>query len=430
MTSFLETAIVWDQTPAKLKLSNYFNLYPKIQMFIDVPSDYGYNKEQGIFRTYSKIYDVSECSTDIRLKSVLKDSCGTLSFKLVHQDCQKLFTNGCRVRLYLDDRCWFCGFIFIRQFGGKNDMRVVAFDFLRYFKSPLSYMKNQLKTQDGKMGLYASDIFRKICKDLAIPCEVITNSSISVPPQNYDMKTGFNIMDFAITQTLINSPVNNRQYFTYYHETNLPEDEGITDLTQTELFKTGGTVEFQLRNNLTVDVPITDRLLINYNYESSIDKQSYNEIILYKDQKTYLSKKGKTLKKGKKTGTRIVRTASNDLLKGKWGYLPYYHRCPDSYTEAQMQNVANQLKDILGRETESIRLSCYGIIGLRAGQLVGVAIEDIGGTTIGYKKTDEKTGEEQLLPVYRTVQECEIFIEHPLKMEVEISSSAYGEYDL
>lgn len=426
----LESGIIWGNTPSKVNLANYFNLYPTIKLFIDVPSDYGYTKEQGIFRTYSQIYDVSDCSTDIKLKTVLKNVCGTLSFKLIHEDCQKLFTNGCRVRLYLDGRCWFCGFIFIRTFGGKNDMRIVAFDFLRYFKSPLSYMKSQLKTQDGKMGLTASEIFKKICTDLALPYNVVTNATIPVPPQNYDMKTGFNIMDFAITQTLMNSPSDNREYFTYYHETNLPQDKDIEDLTKTELFKTSGSVEFQLRNNLTVDVPITDELLIKYNYESSIDKQSYNEVILYKDQKTYLSKTGKTLKNGKKTGTRIIRTASNDLLKGKWGYLPYYHRCPDSYTEAQMQNVANQLQDILGRETQSISLSCYGIIGLRAGHLVGVAIEDIGGTSIGYRKTDEKTGETTLLPVYRTVQECEMLIEYPLKMNISISSASYGEYDL
>lgn len=428
--TLLEPAIIWSQQQAKINLSNYFNLYPNIQLFIDVPTNYGYSEEQGIFRTYSQIYDVSTCSTDIRLKTVLKNNCGTLTFRLIHEECQKLFTNGCRVRLYLDNRCWFCGFIFSRTFADKNDMRVVAFDFLRYYKSPLSYMKSQLKIQNGTMGLTASEIFKKICMDLAIPYTVVTEATIPVPPQNYDMKTGFNIMDFAITQTLINSPEDSRQYFTYYHETNLAEDSEIENFADTQLFKTSGTVKFDLRNNLTVDMPIMDELLIKYNYESSIDKQSYNEVILYKDNKTYLSSNGKTLKTGKKTGTRTTKVASNNLLKGKWGYLPYYHRCPDSYTEAQMQNVAEQLQDMLGRETESISLMCYGIIGLRAGYLVGVAIEDIGGTTIGYRQTNKQTGEEELLPVYRTVQQCEMLIEHPLKMNLTISSSSYGEYDL
>ena len=95
-----------------------------------------------------------------------------------------------------------------------------------------------------------------------------------------------------------------------------------------------------------------------------------------------------------------------------------------------MQNVANQLQNILGRETHSLQLSCYGIIGLRAGQLVGVGIKDIAtNTNIGVEKTDDQ-GNKILLPVYRTVEQCEFIIEHPLKMNIKISSGAYGEYDL
>ncbi len=434
--TILQSGIVWGDTPAKVILSDYFNLYPKIEVFIDQATEYGYSAEKGIFRTYANIYDVSDCCTNIRMRSSLKDNCGTLTFKLLHEDCQRTFSNGDRVRLYLDGRCWFCGFIFNMQYAGKNDMQVTVFDFLRYFKTPLMYMKTQLMTQDGTKGLTASETFKKLCTDLAIPYSVITNSTTPVPAQNYDRKTGFNIMEFAITQTLLNSSEDNRKYFTFYHESNFDADKDVENYLDTQLFKTSGEVQFQLRNNLTVDVPITDELLIKYNYESSIDKQSYNEVVLYKDQKTYLSKKGKTLKNGKKTGTRLVKSSNNgpdknkwNLLKGKWGYLPYYHKCPDSYTEAQMQNVANQLQNILGRETHSLQLSCYGIIGLRAGQLVGVGIKDIGNTSVGVTRTN-KDGTQDFLPVYRTVQQCEFIIEHPLKMNVTISSGAYGEYDL
>ncbi len=427
--NILESGIVWSDTPAKVILSNYFNLYPKIEVFIDHASEYGYSEENGIFRTYTDIYDVSNCCTDIRVRSSLKDNCGTLTFKLIHSDCQRLFFNGDRVRLYLDGRCWFCGFIFNLSYSSKNDMQVTVFDFLRYFKTPLTYEKSQLKTQDGTKGLTADEIFKKLCMDLAIPYSIVTNATIPITPQNYDRKTGFNILDFAITETLLNSPEDNRQYFTFYHESNLEADANIENYLDSELFKTSGQVQFQLRNNLTVDVPITDELLTKYNYESSIDKQSYNEVILYKNEKTYLSKSGKSLKKGKKTGTTTRKVARNDLLKGRWGYLPYYHQCPDGYTEAQMQNVADQLQEILGRETNMIQLSCYGIIGLRAGQLVGVGIKDIGGTSIGVTRTNDD-GTEDFLPVYRTVQQCEFIIEHPLKMNVTISSASYGEYDL
>lgn len=424
-----QKAMVWGDTESQIKLAQYFNLYPTIQLFIDVPFKYGVEQGQ-VFKSYSDSYDITNCATNIRYKTVLYNNCGQLTCKLIHPDCQK-FIEGSRIRLYLDGICRFCGFLFTKKVRGENDMDIVCFDFLRYFKSPLTYNKSQLKSPDGTMGLPASDLFKKICMDLAIPCQVETASTIPVTAQNYDRKTGFNILEFAINHTLINSDVANRQYYTYFHETNLPEDQNAQNFQDTELYKHSGRVEWHLRNNLTVDVPLTDELLINYNYESTIDKQTYNEVVVWKDQKTYLSKTGKTLKKGKKTGTRQTNTvpAVNNEKKGLWGYLPYYHQAPDSYTEAQMQKVADELLDILCRPSQSLSLSCYGIPGLRAGHLLGVAIQDIAGSTVGVKRKDEQ-GNEILVPIYRTVKECEMLVEYPLKMNLVISAGAYGEYDV
>lgn len=420
----LEEAITWDGTPANVKLRQYFNLYPEIKVFIDAASTTG--SENNVTKIYSKVYDVSDCSTDIRVKTVLKENCGQLTCKLIHKDCQKLFHPGDRVRLYLDGRCWFCGFIFIRDFQSSTSMTITAFDFLRYFKVPLIYGKNQLIDDATKQGLVASDIFRKICQDLAIPFDVITNSTIPVTPQNYTQKTAFNILDFAITETLINSAQDNRQYFTYFHETFFEEDYN-KEMSEQEVFKTGGSVNWYLRNSLTVDGVIDDEMVYNYKFKESIDDQTYNEIVVYKDQKTYLSKTGKTLKTGKKTGTQIKRVANDNEKKALWGYLPYYHRAPDGYSEAQMQQIADELKNIYNRPTHSLSVSCYGMIGMRAGYLVPVALNDIGGSTIGIEQTDEKTGETFLQPVYRTVTECEMVIQHPLKMNLKISSGMYEE---
>ena len=60
---------------------------------------------------------------------------------------------------------------------------------------------------------------------------------------------------------------------------------------------------------------------------------------------------------------------------------------------------------------------------------MGVGIKDIGGTSVGVTRINDD-GTQDFLPVYRTVQQCEFIIEHPLKMNVTISSGAYGEYDL
>ena len=201
-------------------------------------------------------------------------------------------------------------------------------------------------------------------------------------------------------------------------------------MSEQEVYKTSGRVSWYLRNSLKTDTVINDDMVYNYDFKTTIDQQTHNEIIVYKDQKTYLSSTGKTLKNGKKTGTQIKKVAPDNLSKALYGYLPYYHKAPDGYSEAQMQQIADELLAILNRPTHSLSINCYGIIGMRAGYLVPVALNDIGGTTIGIQQTDEQTGETYLQPVYRTVTECELIIEYPLKMNLKISSGMYGEVDL
>lgn len=423
----LETAVQYDGRPADVKLFQFFNLYPEIRVYIDSVQTTG--SEPNITKIYSKTYDVSDCITEMRIKTTLKNNCGQFTGKLIHKDCQSKFKLGDRIRVYLDGRCWFCGFIFTSDYKSSTSMSIIAFDFLRYFKVPLIYGKNQLIDNNTNQGLSASGIFTKICQDLAIPFQVISESKIPITPQNYTQKTAFNILDFAITETLINSPKDFRQYFTYFHETFFLEDYE-KDMSEQTVFKTSGRVEWYLRNNLRADTVINDEMIYNYDFKTTIDQQTHNEIIVYKDKKTYLSKTGKTLKKGKKTGTQIKKVAPDNKLKARYGYLPYYHRAPDGYSESQMQQIAEELLSILNRPTHSLSLNCYGIIGMRAGYLVPVAINDIGGTTIGIPQIDEETGEIYLQPVYRTVTDCELILECPLKMNLKISSGMYEEVDL
>lgn len=425
--NLIEGAIQFDGSTSGIKLAQYFNLYPDVNVYIDKTTAVQSGKDYT--RLYSETYDVSDCCTDVKIKTVLRNNCGQLTCKLISKDCQSKFNVGDRIRLYLDKRCWFCGFIFTTDYKSSTSMNVIAFDFLRYFKAPLTYGKNQLIDDSTKQGLTASGIFRKICQDLSIPFDVYTNPPIPITPQNYTQKTAFNILDFAITETLINSPKNDRQYYTYFHETCF-EDDYKKDMGDQEVYKTSGKVIFCRRNNLTVDTLIDDSMVYNYSFKESIDQQTYNEIIVYKDQKTYLSKTGKTLKKGKKTGTQIKKVSRSNLSKALFGYLPYYHRAPDGYSEGQMQQIADGLLNVFNRPTHSLSTSCYGIIGMRAGYLVPIALSDIGGTSIGVSKKDEKTGETYTVPVYRTITECEMCIEYPLKMNLKISSGTFEEVDI
>jgi hypothetical protein len=408
----------------KIKLSNYYNLYPEIELYIDVPVSFEKTEDKTL-KTYSTTYDCSNSATDIKLKTTLSSTCGTLTFKLIDDLSGSLINEGCRVRLYLDHRCYFCGWIFTLNISGKHDLSVTCYDWLRYFKVPLVYGKKNL-LQDNGQGLVASDIFTKICKDLAIPYKVEVDSTVPVTAQNYDMKTAFNIMEFAITHTLMNQSGDTKNFYTIYHETNFLEDYNKNvnkNWNDTEVCKTSGSLVFNLRNDMTTDIVVDDNFLTNYKFKSSIDDNTYNEIIVYKDDKTYLGKDGKTSKTAKKTGTRTITTASSEQSKYMYGYLPYYHKAPDTYTQAQMEDVAGQLLEVLNRPTHNISFESYGIIGLRAGHLLPVMFTDLNGRVVA--DINEET--QEVLPVYRTVKSCELTVDYPLKMRIEISDGKFTE---
>lgn len=425
-----------EETKPQILLTKLFNLYPTIELIVDSVGDYGYDEKNGAFKNYATSYDISNCSKNIKIKTVEKDSCGILSFETLHKDCQK-FVEGDRVRIKLDGRCAFCGYIFTRSATDENTMSFIVFDFLRYFKSPLTYMKSQLMDTSNKLGLSIGGYFSKVCSDLKLPFKIIENSNIPLTTRTFDIKTAFNIMDYAINQTLINSPEGRKEYYTVYHEPFIEDDKN-----DEQLKKTGGNLVLRLKSKLTTDLIIGDEsLLKDYNYSSTIDSQTFTRVIVYKDNKTFLSKKGKTLKTGKKTGTRTIisypdinnlkeqETKNAIKNEGKWGFLPYYYKAEDNYTSAQMKMVAKQMHSLFNRPTENITLNCYGAIGMRAGYLVPIAIKEIGGKSIGKWDTDEE-GNKVLTPVYKTVKQCELIVQHPLEMKLTISSGVMGEYDV
>lgn len=412
--------------PPKIRLGRMFNLTPEIKVIVDKVNiqDSSFSKSEGIFKKYATSYDISDCVANLRLKTVWQGNCSTLSFDFVDSQSFNLIHEGDRIRLYLDGIAHFCGIVFCRDFS-PTKISITCFDYLRYFKSTLSFNKDQMMSHNSKTGLTIDGVFTRVCMDLFMKnqLQVISTSDIPVPAQRYDMKTGFYIMDFAVSHTLITSPDDNKEYFIYYHDPYFEDDDFSTE---SQLYKTSGSLKLDKISNLTTDVVITDdSLLNNYEFKSSIDTNTFNFVVVYNDKKTYLSPKGKTLKNGKKTGTRKQYDFHGKSV-GIYGYLPYYHKAPDSWTEAELQQQATRLLNILDRPSQSISLECYGILGMRAGYMVPVAIEKLGDTSVGIVETDEN-GETVLLPGYRVVKECEMIIEHPLKMNIVLGAGQFTE---
>lgn len=434
-TQIIEAGISYNENRDK-----FFDLHPDVLLIIDKAKDYGYSKEQGYFWTLGQSWNVSASSTNIKYRYVLRGSAGQLTFTCMHEDCQ-MFKTGDRVRLKLgragkdpnDEESFvgtqvFAGVIFTRRSKDNNTMEFVCLDFLRYLKAELMYTKTMLTHSSGR-GLFAHEIFSKVMHDLRLPYRVVHESKTPIVPKIYDRNgqgngvPSFDIIDKAIMESLRLDNDGTKDYYMVRHNPQPFEENGKLNKW--------GRIEFISRNEIKKHAEgliIGDNsLLIDYNYEDSIDKQTYTRVIVYKDTKTYtsVSKSGKVthLKHGKKTGSRVakgwpdVETAEgleDAKVEGLYGFMPLYIQAGDDWTEAQMTTVARNVFKATSRETQSLDMQCYGYIGLMAGDMVYMQIEKIGGKTI---------------EGWRTIKEIEMSVESPIKMHIAVSSAEYGEYD-
>ena len=385
----------------------FFNLYPDVLLIVDSAQSWGYNNQGQTFQIKGQSWNMSKSSTDLKFKTNIHCNAGQLTFTTLHKDCQTKVKEGDRVRLSLgkfvknskgkeefEGIQVFAGIVFARKFKNDDKMDIMCYDLLRYLKAQVTYTKTMLtqKSGSGSIGLYAHQIFQKVCQDLKLPYNVVHESNVPIPPKLWDMKPAFEVLNETVLESLRLDPSSDKKYYMIRHN---PEPYQRADGTWDYL----GRLEFVCRNYLKIKNPQfiigSNSLLIDYDYETSIDKQTFTRIIVYKNDKTWtsVSKKGKVtqLKKGRKTGTRTVvgypdinTAAGRDKAKneGLWGFLPYYFEAGDGWTESQMQTMAQKMFDATNRVTQELHLQCYAIIGLMAGDLITVKLDDIAGTTI------------------------------------------------
>lgn len=406
----LQGGITKDDNEDLVQLHKDFDLYPDIKLILEKTESYGYD-EGGPFWRKGNEWNLAVASSNIRYKTFSYTNSGEMTFDYIIDDLSTehiIPSEGDRISLCMKPRTQdessfkrhFKGIVFNRKFKG-NKISVTVYDYLRYLKSQLTYTKPEM------VGLTASDIFSKVCNDLKLPYKVIHPSYEVIEAKQFDMEPAYDIIMNAINEAIQVSPSHSRRYYMIWH--NAESDR----------------LEFVCRNELRTDLVIGDKsLLENYHYETSIDKQTYTRIIAYKDEKTYVSKTGKPLKKGKKTGSRSifaypdVSTTSGRQeakIEGLYGFMPFYYQVGDDWTEAKIQEISKNLFKIFSRPTQQVSLECFGQIGLRAGHLVYVDISKLGD---GSRKG------------WTSVTECEILVSHPLKMNLSISASIYGDYDV
>ena len=250
---------------------------------------------------------------------------GKLTFK-VYQDGKLKVTEGDAVRLKKGNANIFYGYVFSIKRDKENLLTITAYDQLRYFKNKTTYVYENKK---------ASDVIKMIATDFGLITGSIEDTGYIIPSKIEDGKTLFDIAQGALDDTLMN------QSYMYV----LYDDFGKLTLKGLD----------NMRLNLLIDATTGT----NYEYESSIDSNTYNQIKLYYDNED--------------SGQREVYIARDSSTINQWGLLQYY----ESIDEGEDgKTKADALLKLYNAKTRKLSVkSAIGDVRVRAGSMVVVMLD-------------------------------------------------------
>jgi hypothetical protein len=259
-----------------------------------------------------------------------KGTPGKLTFSVAN-DSRLSIEEGNAVKLIIDGRNCFFGYIFKKQRNDYNEVSITCYDQLRYFKNKDTY---------SYVGRKASELIKMICDDFYLNVGNIEDTGYVIPQKVMSNKTLFDIIQDALDTTMTNT---NNLYVLY-------DDFGA----------------ISLQNISTMKIP----LLIDadtgqsFEYTSSIDDQTYNQVKLTYDNSS--------------TGKREIYLTKDSSHINEWGVLQYF----DELEEGENgQQKASTLLEYYNQKTRKLSISgAFGDIRVHAGTsvLVRMEFDDIG----------------------------------------------------
>lgn len=240
-----------------------------------------------------------------------------LKFTCIREDILNI-TEGNPVKMSVDGKNVFFGFIFDMQRDKENKIQITAYDQLRYFKNKDSYIYANKR---------ADQLISMIAGDFALNVGSLANTGYVIPSRVEDNKTLFDIVQNALDETLRNTT---RLYVLY-------DDFGKLTLEDSE--------------NMLLNVLIDEETGENFTYKSSINDQTYNQVKLTYDNE--------------ETGKREVYMSKDSSNINEWGVLQHYEKLDNPQGAAAK---ADALLKLYNAKTRHLKITkAFGDVRVRAG---------------------------------------------------------------
>ena len=257
---------------------------------------------------------------DILWTTERKGAPGKLEFTVVEEGGASV-SEGDPVRLSVDGKAVFLGYVFRRSGGKDRRVRVLAYDQTRYLKNKDTYVFEEQT---------AAGIIRQIALDYGLRLGEIEETGYLIPSRVEENTTLLDMMQTAIELTLTNT----RRLYVLY------DDAGKLTLREAARMVSGALIDGETAED--------------YEQASSIDGDTYNRVkLVYEDPKR---------------GGRQVFIAQDGANSAKWGTLQYFEALRG---EEGAQSRANMLLGLYNRRARTLKIRrALGHLAVRAGSLV------------------------------------------------------------
>lgn len=261
---------------------------------------------------------------DVKVVTERSGSAGKLTCSFMN-DSSLDITEGNAIRLKVDGQNVFYGFIFTIKRTEGDTISITAYDQLRYLKNKDTYVYTKT----------ATELIRTIASDFNLQCGDLADTAYTIPSRVEDKKTLFDIIQNALYLTLSNT---GKMYVLY-------DDFGKIALKSLE----------EMKVNILIDAETAQ----SYEYSSSIDTNTYDQIKLIYDNK--------------ETGKREVYITKDSSHINEWGLLQYL----DTVQKGENgKSKADSLLKLYNAKTKSLTVKdAFGDIRVRGGSLVIVQLE-------------------------------------------------------
>lgn len=250
---------------------------------------------------------------------------GQLTFSVVKDEIIN-FAEGDAVRVRVDGKNLFYGFVFIKKRDKSGIIKVTAYDQLRYLKNKDTYVYEN-KT--------AGELIQMIASDFQMQTGEIEDTGFKIASRVEDNVSLFDMIQNALDLTLQNT----ESMFVMYDDF--------------------GKIALKDIANMQLNLLIDEETGENFDYTSSIDSDTYNRIKLVYDNED--------------TGKREVYIAQDSKNMNEWGVLQYFDTLQkDENGKAK----ADALLELYNKKTRNLTIkNALGDTRVHAGTMVVVQLD-------------------------------------------------------